>query len=175
MIVTEDIDRSITNLTKEIDRLSLSIEDTKLEVRIRKEKIDAESKQREHFDKRRETLKNLKGTLSKDERGPFISVGDTIEIVNAYTRFSTWERVKSVPNLIKAKRVIGGRSCEADKFGVVYKVQEATHSGKIITKAFFTTDSGKDTWRKVDNVKVHHEQRGIRCHERQRQQCEFAE
>ena len=111
-------------------------------------------------------IERLEGTTVESINKPRISIGDTVEICNKYTRFSTWREVKAVKDTIKGSRNIA--NYDRDKFGIVFAIDTGTYGGRLFDKIHFTTDSGKDTWCKADYLTVHHEQRRVVAHSRQR-------
>jgi len=79
-----------------------------------------------------------------DLNGTMVNIGDTIEIKNGYTNFST-----NLPKSKRIRRVLERGSLVAgyytDQFGEVTRLERTRHRRKNIDKVHFIIDSGFET------------------------------
>ena len=167
-----DIDRNIDEPTESIRRLA--IEEQALRNEIEQKNKELKSKNKHLIEARNLSDKYLHRRNSQRSRvtksvtaktGQTIAIGDTVEICNSYTKFSTWPKVKAEKNSIKGTRNL--HKYDEDRFGVVFDFEKGIYAGKQFNKIHFTTDSGKDTWRKAEYLVVHDDERGKFVHSRQ--------
>ena len=153
----------------------LTIEKRAVKEEVAEKNIELENKRRElievedqlsRYTKEKERIRRVNKSHSTNNECKETRVGDVIEILNTYTRFSTWTKIKSIENTVKLRRKLPNYN--KDKFGVVTNVETGTYAGQQFNKVHFITDSGKETWRKQEYVKVHHGERGVVAHSRQR-------
>ena len=88
-----------------------------------------------------------------------MEIGDTVEIKNQYTSFSS-KFPMSRQSKIALERGAYVESYDVDKFDTVAYHQRAGHRWSFINKAHFVTDSGFDTWRISTNLSKYNGERG---------------
>ena len=101
---------------------------------------------------KQERTRNVKSVPILDRGGNNIEISNTVEIINAYTNFSRdFPRIKQSRTLtIRGDLVIG---YDIDKFRQITFLQKNSHSGRLINKVHFVTDSEFETWRVSKNLK----------------------
>lgn len=170
MARTDNTGETIEEITGRISQLTLEIDTTQTVIEIQQTRVERAKEEKRRLTQQRHKIRRISKNLILDRYGVTIKIGDTIEILNKYISFSTWITVQQTENKVKGtKRNIPKEKYCSDKFGVVWKIENSTYAGRHnINKVHFTTDSGKTTWRKSDNVKVNDGERGIYVHSRQR-------
>ena len=161
----DENERILEEITDDIRELGIASEAITNEIKIKQIELAAIDKKRKIAVLRRQSLSKPSYRPVRDKVRQRIQVGDTIEILNTYCRFSQWVQVKKLKNAVSNKRKIA--NYVNDKFGIVTRIVHDTPQGKALDKVFFITDSGKETWRKADNVVVHNDQRGVIVHSQQ--------
>ena len=81
------------------------------------------------------------------------------------TIFSQWKSVKEYRDTIGLFRNV--RGYDRDWYAVVTNFEKGTNSGIFFNKVHILADTGKDTWRKSDYLRVNNEQRAALVHTRQ--------
>lgn len=94
-----------------------------------------------------------------DTNGIVVKVGDTIEIKNGYTNFSTrFPKSRQLREPVERGSFVVGY--HPDKFSKVTRLKRTERRGKQIYKVHFVTDSGFETWRIARNLSVYDGERG---------------
>ena len=159
--MNKEIDTTIEELIENIR--VLTIEEQAIKEEIAEKTKELENKRRDLLDvkdqrdkciEERENAKGLSRLSSGNIDFEVLKPRDVVEIKNLYTKFSTWHKVKAIENSIKRNRNV--RNYHKDKFGVVIATEKSTYAGRPFTKVHFITDSGKETWRKREYLKMHH-------------------
>ena len=97
-----DIDRNIDELTESIRRLAIEEQALRNEIEQKNKELKSKNKHliearnlRDKYLHRRNSQRSRVTKSVTAKTGQTIAIGDTVEICNSYTKFSTWPKVKA--------------------------------------------------------------------------------
>lgn len=87
-----------------------------------------------------------------------IYIGDSMQIVNKYTRFSEKSWAHKIRTKVRIRELSGLiDDYHKDRFGTIRYFERTKHRGHKVDKVYFDTDSGYRTWRYKSNAEKYNE------------------
>ena len=123
----EELNERIRILTIEKRAVKEEVADKNIELENKRRELINVKDQLSRYTKEKERIQRINKSHSASNECKETRIGDVIEILNPYKRFSTWIKIKSIENSIKQRRKLPNYNKE--KFGVVTNVETGTYAG----------------------------------------------
>ena len=118
MTQIKDNEELIEQITKDIDNLKIAEVRTLRNIEHERARLSEKKKRKDELILQRHTLYRDSGSRAWDTNKNLIRVGDTVEIVNKFTKFISWPAVRALRNS-RARSARDIHNYDRDKFGVV--------------------------------------------------------